>query len=390
MNQIERLFLQQLVGWPGSQQGAQSSRLTQTSPAWQAATPGLVVQAFHVGKKIVDLEVGETFRFYDWASLTKIIFTTTALMFLHDEKCFSINDRVSRFVEWWPSEDRTRLRDLLSHSAALTWWHPFYQDLSQNLNTKATPEEAWQLMRGLLSRKVRADIRKHVKASSKVRQPLQKSTYSDLDFFVLGEVLTAITGSTLENSWQTVRDRLGFDDVDFNRGNRALYPKKLYAPTEKDLGWRGKTMRGEVHDENTWALKGIAPHSGLFGPIEGLSRYGLLLRKAMRGQLSGGRKSTVFATHETVLLFTKRAIPVARGDWALGFMMPTRGSASCGPLFSTQAVGHTGFTGTSIWYDPKADLLITVLSNRVHPTRDNRGFISLRPKLHTWIAEAII
>jgi CubicO group peptidase (beta-lactamase class C family) len=184
--------------------------------------------------------------------------------------------------------------------------------------------------------------------------------------------------------WSEIRDRLGFDDVDFHRGNRPLFPRKLYAPTEKDE-WRKKTLQGEAHDENTWSLGGVAPHAGLFGPIEELSRWGLLLRRAMRGE-----KSNAFPSPQTVAKFTKRAIPKARGDWALGFMMPTKGSASCGPLFSPKSVGHTGFTGTSLWYDPTQDLLVTILSNRVHPTRENREFLQLRPKIHTWIAEELL
>jgi CubicO group peptidase (beta-lactamase class C family) len=387
MSQLEHRFLEKL------------------GDEWEKATPGLCIQAFHRGEKIVDIEVGETARFYDWASLTKIVFTTTALMLLHDEKCFRVNDRANRFVEWLPEDSSIRLKDLLSHSAGLTWWHPFYKDIAAHTDARTTPEEAWLVFRGFLKKIVLADLRKqnsttgagrggHAKASARKKhgvtgwvssKPTQpKSVYSDLDYFLLGEVVQAVTGNTLYEAWETVRDRLGFDDVDFHRGNRSTFPKKLYAPTEKDMAFRKKLIRGEAHDENTWALRGVAPHAGLFGPIEGLSRWGLLLRKSMRGE-----KTRAFASPETVKLFTKRSIPATRGDWALGFMMPTKGSASCGPKFSLQSVGHTGFTGTSLWYDPKRDLLVTILSNRVHPTRENREFLALRPKLHTWIAEEI-
>jgi CubicO group peptidase (beta-lactamase class C family) len=143
-------------------------------------------------------------------------------------------------------------------------------------------------------------------------------------------------------------------------------------------------MRGQVHDENTWSLKGVAPHAGLFGTLDDLSKWGLLLRSAMRG-----KNSKHFASSPTVKLFTHRAISRTRGDWALGFMLPGKDTPSAGPHFSAQSVGHTGFTGTSIWYDPKRDLLVTIVSNRVHPTRENKEYITLRPRLHSLIVEEL-
>src|SRR5690606_36055735 len=115
--------------------------------------------------------------------------------------------------------------------------------------------------------------------------------------------------------------------------------------------------------------------------IDDLSRWGLLLRASIRGERKG------FVSEKTARLFTKRAIPGSRGDWALGFMMPSKGTASCGPLFSADSVGHTGFTGTSLWYDPRKDLLVTILSNRVHLTVENTEIRNLRPLIHTWIVE---
>lgn len=357
--------------------------LNNLGDSWQDATPGFSVQAYHKRKKIVDIEVGETYSYYDWASLTKIIFTTTALMFLHDEKKFRVNDSVCKWIEWFPEENPARLRELLTHTAGMTWWYPFYKSLSETPDKKASPEEMWLKMRGLVRKQVLADLKKTKKHPSDPRKITGKAVYSDIDFFLLGMALENIFGGTLYEAWEMVGDRLNLMDTDFHRGNRPKHNRKLYAPTEK-CTWRGKTLQGEAHDDNTWALKGVASHAGLFGPIEDLSRWGLLLRDAMRGE-----NSKRFPSAKTVQAFTKRAIPREKGDWTLGFMMPTRGSASCGPEFSLQSVGHTGFTGTSLWYDPKKDLLVTLLSNRVHPTRENRNFVSLRPQIHTEIRRAI-
>jgi CubicO group peptidase (beta-lactamase class C family) len=101
------------------------------------------------------------------------------------------------------------------------------------------------------------------------------------------------------------------------------------------------------------------------------------------------RQSRTAFKHKTIDFFTKRALPEAQGDWALGFMVPTRGDSSSGILFSSESVGHTGFTGTSIWYDPRQDLLVTLLSNRVAFGNENESFKAFRPKVHDWIVEGL-
>lgn len=344
---------------------------------WRLATQGLVIQAHHRGRKVLDLEFGKTYPVYDWASLTKIVFTTSALMREVDGGVAGINDRISRWVPWFPEGSEWRLRDLLCHSAGMTWWYPFYKKVVERVPRSASPEQAWLIFEDLLRRRVLADMK---------RQPLKrravKAVYSDIDFFLLGVALQAIAGAPLYEIWHEHADKMGLRDTDFHRGNRPSAKRSLFAPTE-DCAWRGKVLRGEVHDQNAWSLRGVAPHAGLFGPMDDLSRFGLLLRGAMLG-----KTSSRFASPETVQVFTRRAIPRARGDWTLGFMMPSE-SSSCGPLFSRRSVGHTGFTGTSLWFDPERDLLVTVLSNRVHPSVENIEIRKLRPKIHTWIAEEL-
>ncbi len=355
----------------------ESRFLEKLGDTWETATPGFCVQAFHRGKKIVDIEVGETYRYYDLASLTKIVFSATALMMKADEKIFRVSDPVSRWVPWFPEGTPHRLRDLLSHTAGLTWWYPFYKAVAKKTNARTSPEEAWEVFQSILKRKVLADVKK-----SNLKE--EKAVYSDLDLFMLGIAMESISGTTLYTVWSEARDRMDLRDTDFHRDNEPKRAVAKYAPTEKDSSWRKKVLQGQVHDENTYALKGVAPHAGLFGTLDDLSQFGLLLRKSMRGE-----KTKRFASPETVRLFTKRAIPRTRGDWALGFMMPTKGGSSCGPMFSLDSVGHTGFTGTSLWYDPRRDLLVTLVSNRVYPTRENKEFQTLRPLVHTWIAEEV-
>lgn len=352
--------------------------LSKLGDKWKTATPGFRLQAYREGKKIADLAIGETWDVYDWASLTKIVFTISRFMFLEEEGRAMRGDPVASWLDWFPEDRPATLGHLMSHSAGMTWWYPFYKDIEKHAPEKATPEEAWRSFEGILRRRVTADLRQSA------FDPEVKSVYSDLDFFLLGFILEEVTGRTLWQNWQEHADRLGLSEANFSRGNKPKIARKLYAPTEIDREWRNKTLQGEVHDQNTWALRGVAPHAGLFGPIEELSKFGLHLRGAIQG-----KKSKKFPSPGVVRSFTKRAITRERGDWAYGFMMPTKGSASCGPKFSLSSVGHTGFTGTSLWYDPKKDLLINLLSNRVHPSANNKEFQTLRPLLHTWIAEQL-
>ncbi len=351
--------------------------------SWEGATEGLCVQAFSRGKKIIDVEVGKTYKYYDWASLTKVVFSTTAWMLQHDQQkaqATFLNDAVFEHVPWFPIESNAKIKNLLSHSAGLIWWHPFFKAVAPKTKTME-PAAAWNVFEKAVSQRIRSDFKKLPKDFD---FKSVKATYSDLDFFVLASILQSLTQKSLLENWNIVSEKIGFEKTGFSVGNEPRYRKAQYAPTETCL-WRGKTMQGQVHDENAWSMKGVAPHAGLFGPMDELSQWGLLLRKAMRAESTQKR----FASSETTKLFTTRAIPIKRGDWALGFMMPSKPTSSAGRYMSPQSVGHTGFTGTSLWYDPVRDVLIVILSNRVYPTRENKKFVALRPLIHDWVNESI-
>jgi CubicO group peptidase (beta-lactamase class C family) len=170
--------------------------------------------------------------------------------------------------------------------------------------------------------------------------------------------------------------------LDFHLDNKPLFKKEHYAPTE-ECPWRHRLLQGEVHDENTWSLGGVSSHAGLFGTIEDLGWYVLHIRSQMMGI------ARYEIRQKTALLFSKRGVDEGKGDWALGFMMPTPGSSSCGQYFDLSSIGHTGFTGTSVWYDPKIDLAVCILSNRLVYGRENTKFKDLRPKIHNWLVEGL-
>jgi CubicO group peptidase (beta-lactamase class C family) len=210
-----------------------------------------------------------------------------------------------------------------------------------------------------------------------------KAVYSDLGYMLLGFVLEAWSHRNLLDVWKDMKaGTYPESSLGFHLNNRPAHPVEQYAPTEV-CPWRHKRLQGEVHDDNTWSLGGVSTHAGLFGSIDDLAEYGLTLRAQLLG-LAGAK------VHQaTAQLFAHRAVAPEVGDWALGFMMPSPQRASCGRYFSPESIGHTGFTGTSLWYDPVRDLLVTILSNRVFGGRDNKAFLALRPQLHDWVVESL-
>lgn len=364
-------------------------------PVYKEATPGIVFEVIHKGKKKAHIELGKTFPYYDWASLTKIVFSASAWMFALDEKKFKLDDPIQEYLPWYYSgapKKFWRIQDLMTHSAGLEWWKPYYSMIKK---PGENPEQNWQQLKNILRSEMEAQKDGHVhevktkegtllKLDPK-KQP--KSVYSDLDLFILGAALEEVYQQPLHEIASQTLDRLGLVESGFHYRNQPAGPRELYAPTEAKAFF-GETRPGEVNDENTWALGGIAPHAGIFGPIDDLTDFGMLLRSSYFGELTKNDSKRIAKT-STVRKFLKRSVPAEIGDWGLLYMMPNKVGASCGPKFSMSSVGHLGFTGTSLWFDPKKDLVVTVLTNRVHPTRDNIKIRELRPLLHTSVVEAL-
>jgi beta-glucosidase-like glycosyl hydrolase/CubicO group peptidase (beta-lactamase class C family) len=283
---------------------------------------------------------------YDLASLTKVIATTTMAMILVDEGRLDLDKPVSAFVPKFAggARDRVTVRHLLTHSSGIDWWAPLYKELDSK--------------QAYLDRIV---------ASELVYEPGSKSVYSDLGVLLLGEVLERVAGEPLESFVRRrVLDPLGMNDTRYRPGPELL---SRIAPTEQDP-WRGRIVRGEVHDENAFALGGVAPHAGLFGTARDLARFAQML-------LNGGvLEHRRIVSPEVVAAFTRRA-DVPGSSRALGWDTPSANS-SAGSLFSASSFGHTGFTGTSLWIDPERRLFLILLSNRVHPTRENNKIRQVR------------
>jgi CubicO group peptidase (beta-lactamase class C family) len=274
---------------------------------------------------------------YDLASLTKVVGTTTAAMVLFDEGRLDLEAPVSTYLPAFSGgwKDSVTVRHLLTHRSGL----PAGRDLWR---VARTPDEA----------------RAAVLSTNLECKPGQCYIYSDLGADVLGFVIEAVAGESLDVFLHDkVFEPLGMNDTFFRPADSLTY---RIAPTEIAPP-RGYPLQGQVHDENAYALGGVAGHAGLFSTAADLSIFAQMM-------LNGGVYNGVRVLSDTtVALFTRRAA----GTRALGWDTAD-GDGGSGKFLDSRAYGHTGYTGTSIWIDPERQMFVLLLTNRVHAARARR------------------
>jgi CubicO group peptidase (beta-lactamase class C family) len=172
-----------------------------------------------------------------------------------------------------------------------------------------------------------------------------------------------------------------FVDLSALRTRRLAPVAELIAPTER-CPWRKRVLCGEVHDDNAWAMGGVAGHAGLFASAAEVDRLAGRLRACWRGEDD-------FVPREIVREFWSRDPLVEGSTWALGWDTPSPEGSSAGNRIGRNAVGHLGFTGTSLWIDLERDASVVLLTNRVHPRRDNERIREVRPRIHDAALEAL-
>jgi CubicO group peptidase (beta-lactamase class C family) len=275
---------------------------------------------------------------YDLASLTKVIATTAAIMVLYDQGKVSLDVPVSRYIPSFSGgmKDQVTVRLLLEHRAGLP-----------------AGKELWRIASNP------AEARAAVLDTKIDCIPGNCYEYSDLGADILGFVAEAASGEPLDQFLQEkVYGPLGMNDTHFKPSALEAYRT---APTEIAPP-RGYPLRGEVHDENAYALGGVAGHAGLFSTANDLAVFAQMLLEG--GQYNGVR----VIADSTVALFTRRT---EKGTRALGWDT-CDGKGGCGQYLSSRAYGHTGFTGTSIWIDPDHQMFVILLTNRVHAAKAKR------------------
>ena len=292
---------------------------------------------------------------FDLASLTKVLATSTILMRLVDAQAIALADRVAGWLTDWRGSDRERvtIADLLEHAGGLTAHLPFFRD-----------------HRG------RADYQHAICTLPLEYRPRSRSLYSDLGFILLAFIAADAGGAAVDEQFDAIAGPLRIGDLRYRPP--AAWRSRI-APTEVDP-WRGRLLRGEVHDENGWALGGAAGHAGLFGTAPAVGGFARAVLETLEGRPR-------LARPETFARFAQRT-RVPGSSRALGWdtMLVT---SSCGRSLSPAAFGHTGFTGTSLWIDPVQNLYVVLLTNRVHPTRDNEAILGVRPAVHDAVVHAL-
>ena len=330
------------------------------------AAPGAVLAVSHRGKWFIhgtgrlgleDSTVPDSTTVYDLASLTKVVGLTTAMMLAVDSGLIELDAPIQRYVPGFTGrhKDRVTVRHLLVHASGLPAWRPLFRET-------ATREEALTL----------ADT------TPLDTIPGARYLYSDLGAIVLTQAVEAVFRQRLDSLLASrVFPSLGMSST------RFLPPPEWLpriAPTENDP-WRGRILRGEVHDENAARLNGVSGHAGLFSAAPDLLRFGEWILWVISDPQFGMPASRVvneeWLRFQVASSFLRRQRIPAGSSRALGWDTPSEGS-SAGSLLDPASVGHTGFTGTSIWIDPTRELVIVLLTNRVHPTRENNRMGSVR------------
>jgi CubicO group peptidase (beta-lactamase class C family) len=320
---------------------------------------------------------------YDLASLTKPLSTTTAAAFLVTDGQLRLDDPLGRFVPEL-AQDALRhatIRHLLNHTSGLPAWRPLYE--------RIVPDGRKLRDQPLSSR--RAAVYDAIHREPLVEPVGRRCLYSDLGFILLGEIVERIVKQECAAFVHgEVFPRLGARDLFYMSesgptGGVSLTGRQ-FAATEQD-DWRGRMIRGEVHDENAAVMGGLSAHAGLFGTADAVAR-------AVKPWLTAVRGETSLIPASWAKEFVRKQGIDPDGSWALGWDTPSTGPggtpSSSGSYFSPASFGHLGYAGTSVWVDPERELIVVLLTNRVHPTRKNDKIRAFRPAIHDVIFKSVV
>ena len=288
---------------------------------------------------------------FDVASLTKPLVTTTMLMMLREKGMLNLNDSVQLHLPVFTGrkKERITLKHLLTHISGLPAWANLYESVENS-------EEA----------------RTRLLNIPLETSPEKKMIYSCLGFLVLGEVISKITGKRLSNLFHDkIAKPLKLNNSMFSPGKKLSDLSKI-APTE-NCTFRKKLLRGIVHDENSFAFEEEGGNAGLFSTAKDLLRFTQLLIN--EGELDGVRLLSKQSIAEMLKNHNPPGLTPRGLGWEIKKPMSTADGASweysCGPDFPDNSCGHTGFTGTSLWFNPATKQIVIALSNRVNISREN-------------------
>lgn len=318
---------------------------------------------------------------FDLASLTKPLATAVAIMLLIRERKLRLDDQLTRIIPMYGvlGKSLTTFRHLLNHSAGLPAWKAFFEDIIKN--------EKSGRINFIASRAAKNYVYEQIHREKSVTPPGSQTVYSDLGFIILAEAVEVLTGNTFDRFCQ---ERIfkplglrstGFVDLTQLRTRRLQPVEEVIAPTES-CPWRKKILCGEVHDDNAYAMGGVAGHAGLFSSAHEVHAFLVRMSQCLHGKDS-------FLPQAVVQEFLTRGSSPNDSNFALGWDTPTAGKSAAGSFFSPRSVGHLGFTGCSIWWDLEKNCHVVLLTNRVHPSRKNDKIKDFRPHIHDQIMKVL-
>ncbi|OSY87901.1 beta-N-acetylglucosaminidase [Tenacibaculum holothuriorum] len=333
---------------------------------------------------------------YDLASLTKILSSLPMIMKADEDKKLSIYSSLGDVLTSYKdtNKDTLLLKELLSHTARLKSWIPFYVATQDSITKKNLPE----FYRKRWSKKYRIRVAKNLYLNKSYKDSISKYIkeadqrerigykYSDLGYYIFKEIL--------ESKYKTPLNKLADEFLYKPLGaNRTSYlplqkfAKNAIVPSERDAYYRNQLLHGYVHDMGAAMQGGVGGHAGLFGNSNDVAK--IMQMFLQRGYYGG----TQYYEPETIDKFNKRYYADKRIRRGLGFDKPQinpKEKPTCGCV-SDKSFGHSGFTGTYTWADPDSGIVYVFLSNRVYPTMRNRGLVrsNMRTKIQEDIQNAI-
>lgn len=332
---------------------------------------------------------------FDVASLTKPMAAATLAAQLAGEGALDLDAPVAARLPGFAAGGKGRVtaRQLLAHTAGLVAWRPWFEAAAADPVARAAflPPLERPAFAGLrvAFRRGRELVRAAVLAEPLEAEPGARALYSDAGFIALGLLLEEVLGEPLSSAFERRVAgplRLGstffLDGLDPERGWRRA-EVRAFVPTER-CEHRHEVNQGAVNDDNAWAMGGAAGHAGLFSTAREVASLGQAWLDAL-----SGRRSIVPAA--AAAEFARRAGP-AGSTRALGWDTPSAEGSSFGTRLGRGprgAVGHLGFTGTSLWVDLDVQVVVALLTNRVHPGRENERIRAFRPRFHDAVAEAL-
>jgi serine-type D-Ala-D-Ala carboxypeptidase len=330
---------------------------------WQMDKPDRLLVAALGHRRIVPSKLPmEDSTVFDLASVSKVFATATLAALCVDRGVIRWDTSLQSLLPGYRDPD-VQLAHLLSHTAGFPAWSPLWVHLRsmfapRPLHTISVEDRQREMLNLVL-------------AVEREAVPGERVLYSDISFLLLGFALERALTMPLDQAvGELVWKPMGINGAFYRRVDRDVYSGRLesVAATE-ECPWRGGILQGQVHDDNCWAMGGFGGHAGAFATADDLLRFS--------ARLVGG-----FLSRQTLQAAWSRTSRPAGCDRTLGWDTPSPVGSSAGKAFSARSVGHLGYTGTSLWIDPEAGPAAVLLSNRVHPTRDNIRIRALRPRFH--------